>query len=57
MKHFAHFIKAGAVRVETKGHWTGASVVFKNPNGEIIILISNALGKKRQATQEKKQAI
>lgn len=36
MKHFSHFVKKGAKKVVTKGHWTSNSIVFENPDGEII---------------------
>jgi glucosylceramidase len=41
MKHFSHFIKEGAVRLETKGAWSGTSLAFRNPNGEDVFIISN----------------
>lgn len=47
MKHFSHFIKNGAVRVGIKGHWTGTSVAFENPDGEIVILVHNGLNRTR----------
>jgi len=46
-KHFSNFIKKGAVRLGTKGHWTGNSVAFENPDGEIVVVTANALAKKR----------
>ena len=48
MKHFSHFVKKGAVRLRTKGCLTGNSIVFKNPNGEIIIVIQNGLNETRE---------
>lgn len=50
MKHFSHFISPGAVRLQTKGHWTGASLAFENPNGEIVLVVSNALDRARSFT-------
>lgn len=50
MKHFSHFISPGAVRLGTKGHWTGASLAFENPNGEIVVIVSNALDRVRSFT-------
>jgi glucosylceramidase len=50
MKHFSHFIKKGAVRVGLKGHWTGTSVAFENPNGEIVAVINNGLNREREIT-------
>jgi glucosylceramidase len=50
MKHFSAFIREGAVRLGTKGHWSGASLAFENPDGEIVIVVSNALDKPRDFT-------
>lgn len=43
MKHYAHFIKPGAVRMDTKGHLNSMASVFKNPDGELILVVQNAL--------------
>lgn len=50
IKHFSHFITPGAVRLETKGHWTGASLAFENPDGSIVIVASNGLSRARNFT-------
>nr|WP_243145936.1 glycoside hydrolase family 30 beta sandwich domain-containing protein [Clostridium chromiireducens] len=50
MKHFSHFVKPGAKRIVTKGHWTSNSIVFKNPNGEIIVVVGNAMDNDREFT-------
>jgi len=50
MKHFSHFVKSGAKRIVTKGHWTSNSVVFKNPDGEIIVVVGNAMDSDREFT-------
>lgn len=50
MKHFSHFVLPEAVRLKTKGHWTGASLAFENPNGEIVLVVSNAIDKTRKFT-------
>jgi glucosylceramidase len=47
MKHFSHFVSEGAVRIGTKGHWSGASLAFENPNGDIAVIVSNALNRPR----------
>ena len=41
MKHFSHFVETGAVRIETKGPWTGNTVAFENPDGSKVVVISN----------------
>ena len=48
MKHFSHFIERGAVRLGTKGHWNGNALAFENPNGEIIIVVSNGMNIERK---------
>jgi glucosylceramidase len=50
MKHFSSFIKQGAVRLKAKGHFTGNSVVFRNPDGEIVIVVGNNMSKSREFT-------
>lgn len=47
MKHFSHFIKPGAVRLKAKGHWTGNSVVFQNPNDELVVVVGNCMKRER----------
>ncbi|NFH91835.1 glycosyl hydrolase [Clostridium botulinum] len=41
MKHFSHFIQKGAKRLTTSGQDSVDTVAFKNPDGSIIIVISN----------------
>ena len=50
MKHFSHFIENGAIRLKTKGAWTGNAVVFKNPDGKTVIVVSNNMAKPRSFT-------
>lgn len=50
MKHYSHFVKQGARRIGTKGHWTGTSVAFENPDGEIILIVGNGLNRTRNFT-------
>lgn len=47
MKHFSKFIKPGAYRLETSGHFCGSALAFENPTGDIIVVMSNALDYKR----------
>lgn len=49
-KHFSHFIEPGARLLKTQGPWTGNSLVFRNPNGEIIVVVSNPLEMDRELT-------
>lgn len=55
MKHFSHFVKSGAKKIVTKGHWTSNSVVFENPNGEIIVIVGNAMDNDREFTFKHKE--
>jgi glucosylceramidase len=41
MKHFAHFIEPGALRVGLAGPWAGSSVAFENPDGATIVVVQN----------------
>ncbi|MFP4017115.1 MAG: glycoside hydrolase family 30 protein, partial [Halanaerobiales bacterium] len=50
MKHFSHFIKPGAVRLKTAGHWSGSALAFENTDGEIVIVVSNAMDRARNFT-------
>lgn len=55
MKHFSHFVKSGAKRIATKGHWTSNSIVFQNPDGEIIVIVGNAMDNDREFTFKYKE--
>lgn len=50
MKHFSHFVAKGAVKLEAKGHFTGTSLAFENPNGEIVLIVSNDMDMNRKFT-------
>jgi glucosylceramidase len=52
MKHFSHFVKPGAVRIETTGSWTGNSTAFLNPDGTKVVVIANPLKEIRELTIE-----
>lgn len=54
MKHFSHFVKPGAVRVETMGPWTGNATAFQNPDGTKVIVIANPFKEVRELTIEHK---
>lgn len=41
IKHFAHFVKRGAVMLSTKGEFSSNSTVFKNPDGSLVAVIMN----------------
>lgn len=54
MKHFSHFVRKGAVRLGIKGHWSGTSLAFENPDGEIVVIVANGLERKRIMTVKAK---
>lgn len=41
MRHFSHFIKQGAHRITVSGPDSGISLAYKNPDGEIIVVLAN----------------
>ncbi len=41
MKHFSHFVKAGAKFIETNGNWSSNTVAFKNPDGKFVVVTAN----------------
>ena len=43
MKHFSHFVKAGAQVLGVKGHWSANSLAFENPDGTIVLVVNNSL--------------
>jgi len=57
MKHFSHFVKKGAKKVVTKGHWTSNSIVFENSNGDIVVVVGNAMDKERELTIKYKKEV
>lgn len=57
VKHFAHFVKRGAVMLETKGHFNTNTAVFKNPNGERVAVIMNPFSHNQTVTVEEKNYV
>lgn len=43
MRHYAHYIKPGAKVLETTGHFNSMGKAFRNPNGQIVLVVQNAL--------------
>ncbi|MGM7722682.1 glycoside hydrolase family 30 protein [Metabacillus sp. Hm71] len=52
MKHFSHFVKQGAVRLETVGPWTGNTTAFLNPDGSKVLVVANPFKDARELTIE-----
>ena len=57
MKHFSHFVKRGAVMLETKGHFNTNTAVFKNPDGERVAVIMNPFSHNQTVTVEEKNYV
>ena len=57
VKHFSHFVKRGAVMLETRGHFNTNTAVFKNPNGERVAVIMNPFDKNKTVTIEGKNFV
>ena len=41
IKHFSHFVKPGAIMLETAGNFSSNTTVFRNPDGGIVAVIQN----------------
>ena len=41
MKHFSHFVKRGARYLRLKGEHSSSSVAFRNPDGTLVLIVSN----------------
>ncbi|MEH7545808.1 glycoside hydrolase family 30 beta sandwich domain-containing protein, partial [Neobacillus vireti] len=52
VKHHSHFVKNGAVRLETKGHLTSHALAFQNPDDSICLIVNNPLKKERELVFE-----
>lgn len=47
MKHFSAVVRRGAVRLGTKGRFAGDSLVFRNPDGTIVLVVFNPFQEKQ----------
>jgi len=43
MRHFSALVRPGARRLQLRGHWAGNAVAFRNPDGEVVLVIHNPL--------------
>ena len=57
VKHFAHFVKRGAVMLEVKGSFTTNTAVFKNPDGSRVAVIMNPFDFEKVVTIEGKNYV
>lgn len=49
-KHFSHFIRRGAVMLETRGRFSSNTAVFENPDGSRVAVIANPLDVEKTVT-------
>lgn len=47
MKHFSHYVKKGAVVLETQGHWASNVVAFENPDHTLVLVVGNNMNHDR----------
>ncbi len=47
MKHFSHFFQPGAVFRPLRGHWASSALAFENPDGSIVLCVSNGVDYER----------
>ena len=50
MKHVSHFVKPGARVAMTSGRWTPNAIAFENPDGTLVVVVSNAMHRSRPLT-------
>ncbi|WP_203640462.1 glycoside hydrolase family 30 protein [Levilactobacillus andaensis] len=43
MRHYAHYVKPGAQVLETTGHFNSMGKAFRNPDGQLVVVVQNAL--------------
>ena len=48
MKHLAHFVKPGAVRLGLRGPWTSNALAFENTDKSIVLALANPFADARQ---------
>jgi glucosylceramidase len=41
MKHFAHFVAPGSVRVDLQGPWSGNALAFQTPDQSTVVVCAN----------------
>ena len=41
MKHFAHFVAPGSVRVDLHGPWSGNALAFRTPDHSTVAVCAN----------------
>ncbi|GEO66361.1 glycoside hydrolase family 30 protein [Levilactobacillus spicheri] len=43
MRHYAHYVKPGAHVLATTGHFNSMGKAFRNPDGQLVVVVQNAL--------------
>lgn len=50
MRHYAHYIQHGAHLVDYTGHLYGESTAYENPDGSVVVVMSNSMNHGRDIT-------
>ena len=50
MHHYAHYIQHGAHLLSYRGHLSGESTAYENPDGSIVVVMSNSMNSDRDIT-------
>ncbi|ATU70183.1 glycosyl hydrolase [Levilactobacillus brevis] len=45
MRHYAHYVKPGARVLATTGHFNSMGKAFRNPDGQVVVVVQNALNR------------
>jgi glucosylceramidase len=44
MKHLAHFVASGSVRLDLQGPWSGNALAFQTPKQSTVVICANPFG-------------
>lgn len=54
MKHYSHFVKRGATYVRLKGEFSSNCSAFRNPDGDLVVVVRNPYESEKKITLEGK---
>ena len=57
VKHFAHFVKRGAVMLKTQGSFSSNTTIFKNPDGSLVAVVLNPFDEQKVLTIKDKNYV
>ncbi|WP_024747037.1 glycoside hydrolase family 30 protein [Levilactobacillus namurensis] len=52
MRHYAHYVRPGAHLLDYGGHASGEATAYRNPDGSIVVVMSNSMNHDRNVTIE-----